>query len=132
MEFQEEVQDLVYAIDENVLDYCILVPKYFPTLMSETRNDRHNKNCIRGQVRRFRENDNKIVIEILEKFDSVYKRYLTDLFDIFFEVNRMTYQLQHFALSFLKSENLFDILIDNKLYHQTPTLDAPQQNHNLK
>lgn len=120
------MQDLVYAIDENVVDYFILVPKYFP--MPKVKK----KNYIRGQVRRFKENDEKIVIEILENFNFVFKWYFNDFYDIFFEVNRITFQLQHCALSFLRSEHLFDILIENELYYQTPTFDAPLRNYNVK
>lgn len=89
------------------------------------------KNHIRGVVRRLKHNDDKIVIEILENFQFVLKMYPMESYDIKFALNRVTFQLQHYALSFLKDEQLFDILIENELYHQAPTSDVPQLNHYL-
>lgn len=126
------MQDLLYAIDENIVDYFELVPKYFPKPRTKNINNRYIKDPIRGQVQRFKENDEKIVIEILDHFEFVLENYRNDLYDILFELNRMPYQLQHYALDFVKKQNLFDILIENDQYYQTPTFDAPRRNHNLK
>lgn len=125
------MQDLFDAIDENVVDYFELVPKYFPKLKKKKIQNRRVKDPIRGQVRRLKGNDDKIVIEILEHFDFVLHNYRNDVYDIIFELNRLTYQLQHYALDFVEKENLFDILIENQLYYQTPIVDAPRRNHDL-
>lgn len=126
MKFQKEVQNLIFAIDENIVDYFILLPKLFSMPKGKKNN------YIRGRIRRFEENDERIVIEILENFDFVHKRYLNDFYDIRFEVNHEIFQLQHHALSFLKSEHLYNVLIENKLYHQRPKFEAHVWNHNLK
>lgn len=122
------MQDLLHAVDENLVDYFELVPKYFP---KKKKKRGRKKDHIRGQVRRFKQNDEKIIIEIVDNFDFVLRKYRNDLYDILFELNRMPYQLQHNALDFVKKHKLFDILIKNDLYYQTPTLDAPQENQNL-
>lgn len=93
------------------------------------------KKKIRGQVFRIKENDEIIVIEILEKksFDFVLKWYQTELYDIKFELNRLTYQLQHYVLHFIELENLFDVLINYKLYQKASKRNGvPQIDHCLK
>lgn len=44
-------------------------------------------------------------------------RFDDDVYDVFFKVNRMIYQLQHNALNFVKKHRLFSILINNPSYH---------------
>lgn len=121
------MQDLLYAVDENAVDYFELVPKHFPKFK---RKNKKKKDPIRGQVRR--SNDEKIVIEILENFDFVLQNYRKDSYDILFELNRLSHhQLQHHALNFVKKQNLFDVLIKNDLYYQMPAFVVPRRNHNL-
>lgn len=58
--------------------------------------------------------DNKLFIELYGKV----KRWCEeDLFDITFQINRMSYQLQHLALSNIQKHELFDILIHNWEYY---------------
>lgn len=77
---------------------------------------------LNGKIKR-RESE-KIFVELwpakLWSYDEGY--------DIFFEINRMVYQLQHNALNFIKEHRLFSILINNPSYHQSQSLySSPQQ-----
>lgn len=46
-----------------------------------------------------------------------WKCDISDAYSITFEINRTGFQLQHNALKFIKKHSLFDILINNPLYH---------------
>lgn len=96
--------ELAGAIEENVLERFVLKPKYSKPKLE-----------IWGQVLRVRES--KIYIEIFpETFGAVRNGHKNELYDINFKVNRMPFQLQHFALEFIKEEQLFTRLIDNSYY----------------
>lgn len=76
------------------------------------------KLAIQGQILGIKEQ--KIYIDISTKaFDFVKKHHKMEFYDIFFQLNRIPYQLQHYALSFLHSENIFDILINNAQYSES-------------
>lgn len=105
--------ELEGAIEENVVDRFILKPKIGKVKA---------KNEIWGQVLRVR--NQKIYIEIFpESFNKVRNQFEGQLFDIHFTVNRVPFQLQHFALEFVENENLFTRLIHNYQYkmHELPS-----------
>lgn len=65
-----------------------------------------------GKIKR-RENE-KIVVELFREKN--WRCY--EVYDMFFTVNRMEYQLQHNALNLIETHRLFPILIDNPLYRR--------------
>lgn len=98
--------ELAAAIEENVLDFFVLKPK--------SNKNSHAKH-IYGQVYRVREK--KIFIEIFQQSIKTFrKEYKNELYDICFILNRMPYQLQHYALDFVEKEQLFTKLINNSYY----------------
>lgn len=108
MKLQDVLSELAAAVEDNLTDRFILKPKYMPTKAFE----------IQGQIVRVREN--KIYIEIMPKaFAFVKKHHKMEFYDIIFQLNRIPYQLQHYALSFIESQNLFDILINNDQYTES-------------
>lgn len=116
------------AVEENVLDFLILHPK--------SHNQSREKD-IHGQVQGIRER--KIYIEIFpESFRHIRKAHERELYDISFLLNRVPYQMQHYALSFLKAEQLFTKLINNSYYKcksETSPLSNRKsniQNHQFK
>lgn len=64
-----------------------------------------------GKIKR-RESE-KIFVDIFPARE--WSRF--ESYDIFFEINRTGYQLQHNALDFIKKHRLFTILINNPMYH---------------
>lgn len=99
--------ELAAAIEENVLDFFILKPK-----SNRSEQAKH----VHGQVQRVR--DKKIYIEIFpHSVKYVSKAYKDELYDICFILNRMPYQMQHYALNFIEKEDLFTKLINNSYYH---------------
>lgn len=99
--------ELAAAIEENVLDFFVLKPK-------------SNKNAeakhIYGQVYRVREK--KIYIEIFQQsIKQIRKANKNEVYDICFILNRMPYQLQHYALNFIEKEDLFTKMINNSYYN---------------
>lgn len=101
---QEELTELAAAIDENVLDFLVLKSKS------------NSEKKIRGQV--YRISGKKIIIEIFpESYKLIQKAWKNELYDIFFILNRVPYQVQHYALQFIEKEKLFPKLINNKLYN---------------
>lgn len=98
--------ELAAAIEENVLDFFILKPK-----SNKSAQAKH----IYGQVYRVREK--KIYIEIFQQsIKQLRKAYKNEFYDICFILNRMPYQLQHYALNFVEKEDLFTKLINNSYY----------------
>ncbi|XP_055301141.1 putative helicase mov-10-B.1 isoform X2 [Sitodiplosis mosellana] len=101
------------AIEENVVDRFILKPKLETNVKVKGRAKA--KSEIWGQVLRVK--NSKIYIEIFpETFNKVQHSYDGQLYDIIFTVNRMPFQLQHFALEFIEKEHLFTRLIHNFQY----------------
>lgn len=95
------------AIDESLLDQ-------FRLEMHKRDDNRANgdQRCFEGKIQG--KNVEKIFIEIpSESFLSVYQ---TESFDFRFILNRVPFQMQHFALDFLRDHDLFDLLIDNPAY----------------
>lgn len=70
---------------------------------------------IYGQVYRVR--DKKIYIEIFQpSIRLVRKANKSESYDICFILNRVPYQVQHYALHFVEKEQLFNKLINNSYY----------------
>lgn len=63
----------------------------------------------------------------LHKFISVYETGCS--FDFHFRENRMPYQLQHHALTILKGQNLFDLLINNTAYDKSVTTKSNRKSN---
>lgn len=98
------------AIDESLLDQFIL----------KTNKTNDNRAIGFGSDPRYFEgkihgkNLERIFIKIpSESFLSVYQ---TESFDLRFILNRVPFQMQHFALDILRDQHLFDLLIDNPAY----------------
>lgn len=109
--------ELAAAIEENVLDFFVLKPK-------------SNKNVeakhIFGQCYRVREK--KIYIEIFQQsIKMIRKAHKNELYDISFVLNRMPFQLQHYALDFVENEQLFNKLINNS-YYKCKSMQLTQAN----
>lgn len=98
---------MVEACDDTILDCFTLKSK------SSTR-------CISGQVRGC--NKDYIFVEIGEEhFEYLKSHCNVELYDIFFHINRIIYQLQHYALDLLFNRNLFNVLINNPKYNRFST-----------
>lgn len=98
--------ELAAAIEENVLDYLVLQPK----LQIDG-----NLQEIKGKV--YRARDRNIYIEIFKcSIKLMRKSYKRELYDIFFLLNRMPYQLQQNALDFIDSHKMFTKFINNDVY----------------
>lgn len=80
------------------------------------------KKDVFGKVHRIRER--KIIIEIFDSsFRLIKYAHRNELYDIEFLLNRQPYKLQHYALDFIRKDNLFTKLIGNSLYNcELPTL----------
>lgn len=103
---------LAAAIEENEVDWLELVPK------DGVKSRRRNNEVIKGEIRRYR--DKKIYIRIFdESFKTVHSLCKTgSSFNVNFKMNRTPYQLQHYALDFVESHNLFGKLINNPRYYE--------------
>lgn len=94
------------AIDENIIERFVLMP---------ICNKLPKNTEIKGQILRI--SDKKVYIEIFKESNKHVRRsWQSESYDIFFKLNRTPYQLQHFALEFVKNEQLFTRLINNSFY----------------
>lgn len=58
-----------------------------------------------------------LYLKITKGFDELCYNYKNDTrFDVYFHINRNSYQLQHNALYYMKEHDLFPVLINNKGY----------------
>lgn len=88
------------AAEESILDCFTLIPRKSPNV------------SLGGQVKGC--NKEFIFIEITEKEHSDYLRAnLHQFYDIIFHVNRVPFQLQHYALEWIESHRLFNVLLNN-------------------
>lgn len=105
------------AIDESLLDQFTLKvhqSSHFETAGGILSGTFEGK--IQGK------NAEKIFIEI---FNEKLKTICADeTFDIRFYLNRVPFQLQHFALDFLREQSLFNVLIDNPAYDDVSCLST--------
>ncbi|XP_037036186.1 putative helicase mov-10-B.2 isoform X2 [Bradysia coprophila] len=90
-------EELCAAIDDKQLDRF--------TLKSES-----SEKSVDGKILR-READ-RLYVDLFTKYFRI-----DDCYNLFFQVNRMNYQLQHNALQFIAEHRLFSILINNPSYH---------------
>lgn len=78
-------------------------------------NKRKKEKVIWGQIVRLR--GKEIIIEIFpDTYKLVMRSHRYESYDIFFTLNRVPFQLQHYALDFIRDENLFTRLINNTYY----------------
>lgn len=99
---------MVTEIGNNSIDYVILQPR------SKIDSSNQMVNLL-GQICGIK--SHQIIIEIYPKsIDQVRNSYKTEVYDIFFELNRLRYQLQHCAWDFICEQDLFVRLIDNTAY----------------
>lgn len=76
--------------------------------------------------------DNKIIIEIpLKSASYVRELYQTELYHTHFELNRLPYQLQHYAMKFIVNHELFVRLIDTTDYRRKSAVPIIKT-HSLK
>lgn len=80
---------------------------------------------VNGKIKR--RESNKLYVEL---FGKSYR--IGECYDIMFQVNRMNYQLQHFALQLIVHNRLFPILINNPSYHSQNLHSVPCQSDNLQ
>lgn len=81
-------------------------------------------NNFNGKIKR-RESE-KIYVDIYPG----WKCDTTERYSINFELNRTGFQLQHNALKFVKEHRLFNILINNPLYHSQRSI-LPSIDHSI-
>lgn len=89
--------------------------EYF-TLKKNDGSSFHIYNEISGFVR-FIENG-KILVRILSGFDRIRSE---DVFEILFEINTISFRVQHMTLQMMKKQKLFEVLIDNTKFNETLT-----------
>lgn len=100
---QESMCELCAAIDENYVDWMILEP--------ESRALK-KKDKIWAQVDKMQ--NERIHFKVFPRsFHRIQKLHKNELFNIHFQLNRTSFQMQHNALDYVKKHKLFDILINN-------------------
>lgn len=110
-------------IGNNSIGYVILQPR------SKIESSNQMVNLL-AQICGIRSQE--IIIEIYPKsFDQVRDSYKTEVYDIFFELNRLRYQLQHRVWDFICEQDLFIRLIDNTAYRCKEPV-ATQREHVFK
>lgn len=102
---QSKVAALIDAVDESAVDCFTLKPSN--PLISCPIIGGHVKTC----------NKEYIFVEITE---SEHCKYLANhpdrIYDIFFHVNRVTFQLQHYALQWMINHQLFAVFVNSSAY----------------
>lgn len=121
------------AIDESIVDSFTLKPILTDAekLNSDQRMRRYSEkhSSIYGQIKGI--NKEFIFLEINDQHFAEYVRKNCDCrhFDIYFQLNLTTYQLQHNALEWMVNHHLFDSLVDNPHYNSIrlaiDTIDHP-------
>lgn len=102
------------AVEESILDSFTLKPVFSDEEKSSSRI--RTNVSIYGQIKGI--NKDFIYIEINDQYfaDYVKENCRRRSFDIYFQLNIMTFQLQHNALKWMRLHNLFDQLINNPKY----------------
>lgn len=102
-ELKPKIADLVEAVEESLVDHFILKPVHASHM------------SIEGQIKSC--NKDYIFMSIKEKDQFNYlKGNAERLYDISFHVNRMPYQLQHFALEWIGDHAIHNVLVNNPQY----------------
>lgn len=102
------------AVEESIVDSFTLKP----VLSEEEKRCRFRTNIsIYGQIKGI--NKDFIFIEINDQHyaDYVKQNCSRRSFDIYFQLNIMTFQLQHNALNWMRLHKLFDLLVNNPEYN---------------
>lgn len=100
---------MVEAVEESIVDSFILKP-------SEDENDLnvYQRVNISGQIKGI--NKDFIFVEISETHLEYLKNNCHKKYNISFQLNLLTFQLQHNALKWIRNHNLFHILVNNPKY----------------
>lgn len=117
------------AIDESFIDHFTLKPFETSSEVDPTKS----KVAISGKVKG--NNKDFIFIEIEEGLGYLMNNYTKQTFDIFFNINRMPFRLQHNALEWMKKHSLFHILINNSTYDDLKhddLLSMPEQSYQFR
>lgn len=122
--FQKSVSKIAVAVQESLVDSFVLKPIFaLGEQCSHLRSRRNMKNIlIYGRMKAV--NRDFIFLEIN---DRDYAQFLREIcrnhsFDIYFQLNLMTFQLQHNALDWMVRHRLFDRLVDNPNYNDVGTI----------
>lgn len=126
---QRNTEKIKSAFNESLIDYFTLQSSvgYKPVIEASGRIKRVDKNYIYIQ---FGENssENGSDRSACRKIDLIRKHCEKQYFDITFNINRTSYQLQHRALNYLERHKLHPILIDNKRYDSYERVDELVEN----
>lgn len=102
---QSKVSELAQAVEESIVDYFTLKPS----------NPLIGGIVIEGRIKT--NNKDFIFVEVIEP---EHRRYLLNHpqrnYDIFFHVNRLTFQLQHNALEMIVDHQLYHLFINSSKY----------------
>lgn len=66
-----------------------------------------------------------VLLKIKGGFEFALVHHKEFRFDLNFIANRLTYEVQHYALKWLEDHNLFMNLIENPLYENSPLITVP-------
>lgn len=102
---QDETHTISAAVDENLVDSFV---------MKSTTP--HDTTEIHGKIDR--KGWKKIFVRIKYKTEVFKQLCEQHAYNVNFELNRLPYQLQHYALHFMEEHNLFSLLIDNPKYDE--------------
>lgn len=103
--------EIINEIENNSIQFAILRPSSSPETLSSQK--------VEGKICDFK--DKKVLIDVTKakSFNSIRESCESELFDISFKLNRLSYKLQHYALEFMLDHELFVRLVDNSDYRST-------------
>lgn len=103
---------MVAEIENNSIEYVILRPNSLP----DTSN---HKNEHLGKICDLR--DKKVLFDVTQtkSFNLIRGSCENKLYNISFKLNRLNYQMQHYALEFVLDHELFVRLVDNSDYRSS-------------
>lgn len=106
---------MIEAVEESAVDCFTLKPS----------NPLIGCGLIAGQIKTC--NKEFIFVEITERDHCMYlSKHPDRCYDIFFHVNRVTFQLQHYALEWIANHQLFNIFVNSSDY------DCDASNFNVR
>lgn len=120
---------LAEAVDESILDHFTLKPSETSKEVEPTKYQIIISGLIKGSNKDF------IFVEVDEGFGHLLNNCSKQTYDIFFNINRMPFRLQHNALEWIKKHNLFNILINNPIYDISKHDDSkstPEQSYQFR
>lgn len=101
---------MVAEIENNSIQYAILRPTSLPASSNPK---------IEGKICDLQ--DKKVLFDVMKakSFNLIRDACETELFDISFKLNRLSYKLQHYALEFILDHEMFVRLVDNSDYRSS-------------